>query len=148
MLKGDLDLAAQLTGRPLSLVGAVVHGKGRGRKLGYPTVNLKLHHETHPPAGVYAVWAQEGRTGYPGALHLGPRPTFGEEGFQAEAHLLSVHKSLYGKEMELFLVQKIRNVRRFMSPEELKKQIKKDLVRIKQVLRRNPVPLQRNLHRV
>ena len=140
ILKGALREAAQLTGRPISLFGMVIRGKGRGKRLGYPTINLDLRSETLPPSGIYAVWAREGRHIYRGALHLGPRPTFREDKIYAEVHLFSVRKSLYGKEIEIYLVQKIRQVKRFSSSQDLAEQIARDVRQIKQILSRTKYP--------
>ena len=105
--------------------------------MGYPTVNLKLHHETLPPTGVYAIEAVCGKNRYPGVLHLGPRPTFHRHELSAEAHLFEVHKSFYGKEIEIFFRKFIRNIRRFSGKNALKKQINSDVRTAKRMLK-NP----------
>ena len=134
--KGDLKTAERLLGRPMSFVGKVTRGMGRGRHLGYPTVNLRLKQKVMPPSGVYAVRVRENKHFYQGALHLGPRPTFHEKEHQAEVHLLSVKKSFYGKELEFYIAQWIRSVVRFRSGDALKLQIARDVIRVKRILKR------------
>jgi riboflavin kinase/FMN adenylyltransferase len=133
--RGELRRAAALLGRPVSLYGRVVRGHARGRRLGFPTVNLRLAHETLPPPGVYAVHARCTGRSYGGTLHLGPRPTFGEAGLSAEVYLLDTHKSFYGKEMEIFILRRLRAVRRFPDPARLVRQIERDVRRTRRILR-------------
>ncbi len=125
--RGRFNEARDLTARPVSLYGTVVRGRGLGRKMGYPTVNVDVHHETLPPAGVYAIKAQSGHGRYRGVLHLGPVPTFRRTQTSVEAHLFHVRRSLYGREIELILIHKIRNIRRFRTAEDLKRQIREDI---------------------
>lgn len=128
VMSGRFRVASSLLGRPYGLFGTVVKGDGRGRTLGYPTINLQLDHELLPPAGVYAVWAKTGGRAYPGALHLGPRPTFDAPEPRVECHLLkSPAKSLYGRAFELTPVHKLRPVCRFATPEALARQITLDI---------------------
>lgn len=125
---GRFGTASKLLGRPYGLFGTVVRGDGRGRKLGFPTINLRLDHELLPPPGVYAVWAKTGGRAYPGALHLGPRPTFDAPEPRVECHLLKTpSQDLYGRRFELIPVRKIRPVLRFASPEGLARQIAMDV---------------------
>jgi riboflavin kinase/FMN adenylyltransferase len=131
----------RLLGRDYSLFGTVVRGDGRGRRLGFPTLNLLLDHELLPPPGVYAVRARSGRDEYPGVFHLGPRPTFDSSAIRAECHLLKAPKaSLYGRRFELVPVKHLRPVRRFASPEALAAQIARDVRSARLALQR---PLKR-----
>ncbi len=134
IITGDLGRAARFLGRPVSLYGKVVKGKGRGRKMGFPTVNLALGHETLPPSGVYAARARSGERIYPAVLHIGPRPTFGESKIHVEAHLLNIRNSFYGKELEIFIHSKIRPVKSFSSAEGLKARIRRDIARTRSIL--------------
>ena len=125
---GDLDTARELLGRPYSLTAPVVRGAGRGRDIGYRTINLSVPDKRKllPPNGVYAVqveWAS-GRAG--GMMHQGPRPTFGERDLSLEAHLFDVEADLYNQEVKLSWITRLRDVRSFSSPEALKAQLDKD----------------------
>jgi riboflavin kinase/FMN adenylyltransferase len=125
---GDLETAEGLLGRPYSLLAEVVEGAGRGRNLGYPTVNLALPdgRKLLPPDGVYAVlveWAG-GRAG--GMMHQGPRPTFGDRDRSLEAHLFDAELDLYGQRVKLSWIQRLRDVREFPSAGALKEQLDKD----------------------
>lgn len=135
ILKGKLKEAAFYLGRPVNLFGTVVRGKGRGKGLGFPTANLRLHHETIPPAGIYAATALcEGKR-YAAAVHIGPIPTFNEKDPVVEAHLLNSHKSFYGKDIELFLHKKLRKILRFKATDQLIRQIRRDVEMTRRLVR-------------
>jgi riboflavin kinase/FMN adenylyltransferase len=125
---GDLETAARLLGRPYSLTAGVVPGARRGRDLGYRTVNLALPdaRKLLPPDGVYAVRVEwdEGSAG--AMMHQGPRPTFGETARSLEAHIFDVDLDLYGKQLKVSWVARLRDVARFASPQSLKQQLDKD----------------------
>ena len=131
--KGRLHHAAQMLGRPVSLYGTVVKGHGRGAELGFPTANLDPHHETLPPEGVYAVYAQLGKKRIRGVVHIGSRPTFGERDRSVEVHLLGWRGELYGRELELFFVKKLRGIRRFPSRQALTAAIRRDVAQARRV---------------
>jgi len=131
VLKGDLHKAEKLLGRKYSLLGTVVHGRKRGRKLGFPTANIDPHHEAVPPSGVYAVKAFiEGRP-YCGVMNIGFRPTFEKQAEPTvEIHILGFRKNIYGKHIEAVLLKKIREERHFKSTEHLLQGIRLDLKKI------------------
>lgn len=132
---GRLDEASRMLGRPVSIYGDIVRGHGRGKRLGFPTANLNPHHETLPPAGVYAVkGVLDGRT-LKGVVHIGQRPTFSEKDASVEAHFIGFHGDLYGREAELIFVRKLRPIRRFSGPQALKDAIQKDIAAARAVLR-------------
>lgn len=137
---GDLPRASALLGRPTSLLGTVVPGDQRGRKLGFPTANLRLHHELRPPNGVYA--AQLLRRGelLPAVVNIGDRPTFDADGTQVEAHLLDFHGDLYGEVLEVFLIQRLRDEKAFASEQALQEQITADIGQCREVLSDPPSP--------
>lgn len=136
---GRFEEASRLLGRPYGLSGTVVRGDGRGRALGYPTLNLRLEQELVPPTGVYAVRAVSGGRVYPGVLHLGPRPTFGSEEFRAECHLLEpLGSGGYGRRFEVRPVLRIRGVRRFSGPGALSRQIARDTAAARSALQSLP----------
>lgn len=126
IIKGDLARAAHMLGRPVAVCGKVVRGAGRGRELGYPTANIDPNHEAIPPSGIYAAWVKVGEKSHPAALFIGPRRTFGEEEPVIEAHILDFSKMIYGRNIEVTFVRKLRGIRKFSSKVKLIEQIKKD----------------------
>jgi riboflavin kinase / FMN adenylyltransferase len=126
---GQLDAASQMLGRPYSISGEVVRGDGVGRKLGVPTANLEIADRVLPPNGVYAVRATMQRKSQPAVLNIGLRPTLGrvQPALRVEAHLLDFEGRLYGKEMELTFVKRLRGEKRFPSLGALQRQIVRDI---------------------
>ena len=133
---GEVERATKLLGRPPQLWGRVVPGSGRGRKLGFPTANLSIDPEVLVPAeGIYAAWALFQGEKHPGALYIGCRPTLGEgEALSVEVYILGLHEkaSLYDVELEVQLLTRIREDRRFDSLEALKAQIARDVARTRE----------------
>ena len=125
--EGKFTQAARLLGRPVALYGKVVRGSHRGKSLGFPTANINLSQEVIPPLGVYAVnvfW--EGKK-YRGVANLGRRPSFSRNGrVKLEVHILNFHKNIYGKEIKVELLKKIRSEKYFSSREKLIRQIHQD----------------------
>jgi riboflavin kinase/FMN adenylyltransferase len=126
---GNLDAASQMLGRAYSLSGQVVRGDGLGRQLGFPTANLDVAGLILPPGGVYAAHAEAGGRNYRAVLNIGFRPTIAQPQPQlrVEAHLLDFSGDLYGQELELFFVEKLRDEKKFGSVEELRRQIACDI---------------------
>jgi riboflavin kinase/FMN adenylyltransferase len=125
---GDLDTAARMLGRRYSFSAPVVPGAGRGRHIGYRTINLEVPdgRKLFPPDGVYAVRAEWATGTAGGMMHQGPRPTFGDSRRSLEIHLLDVHADLYGTVVRVSWVARLRDVMRFDSPQALKAQLDKD----------------------
>lgn len=125
---GDLAMAAELLGRPYTFTGTVVPGANRGRRLGYPTLNLTATngHKLLPPDGVYAVSVEWGGGAAGGMMHQGPRPTFGEAERALEVHLLEGAPELYGQMVKVAWVRRLRDVQAFPTPDALKRQLDKD----------------------
>ncbi len=125
---GDLHLATRLLGRPYTVHGRVDAGAGRGRNLGTPTINLGgiPPEKLLPPDGVYAVRVEWHGGSAGGMMNQGGRPTFGESARTLEAHLFGVDRDLYGEQVRLAWIGRIRDVRRFASAEELKEQLGRD----------------------
>ncbi len=140
---GDLEEAEVMLGRPFSVLGKVARGRGQGREMGFPTANLKLEDEILPPAGVYAGFARHRNRFSMAALSLGCRPTFDmpdESGpAQLEAHLLDMDEDIYGEDMEIFFVRKIRQQRKYNSVEALSKRVKEDVQATHRILDRKKV---------
>lgn len=128
---GDLDAAGQMLGRPYSLSGEVVRGDGLGRQLGFPTCNVDVSGLALPPRGVYAVHAVVRGRPHRAVLNLGLRPTLKspEPRVRVEAHLLDFRGELYGEELEVVFVAKLRGERRFPSLTALQRQIARDAAR-------------------
>ena len=143
--EGNLDEAGRLLGRSFSVLGSVVPGHGRGRILGFPTANLDPHNELLPPHGVYAVLARlwhEGKGArhariFEGVLNLGVRPTFESADTNdstAELHLFDYDGQLYGRDLEILFVKRLRGERRFNSEQALCRRIKKDIQCAREIL--------------
>ncbi len=127
---GDLAAAARLLGRPPALFGVVVKGDGRGRTLGYPTANLDMQRELRPGRGVYAGHTTIDGVRYAAAINVGGRPTFfpeGEDADTVEVHVLDYDGDLYGLQLEVPLFGKLRDERKFDTPEALRAQIERDV---------------------
>jgi riboflavin kinase/FMN adenylyltransferase len=138
---GDLPHAERLLGRPVSLLGTVVHGDGRGASIGYPTANLEVTSEAFPPFGVYAVTARCRQGDLPAVMNYGLRPTFHQDETHAvfEIHVLDrADLSLYGERMEVFLHEHLRREQRFEGVEALKAQIARDCRAARDVARNLP----------
>jgi riboflavin kinase/FMN adenylyltransferase len=125
---GDLAAAARGLGRLYSVSGRVVAGDGRGRQLGYRTLNLApvSSRKLLPPEGVYAVRAQTPLGVFGGMLNLGPRPTFGDARVGIEAHLFDAAGDWYGAHVRLEFVARLRETRRFPDAEALRRQLVAD----------------------
>ena len=132
---GDMGRVARLLGRPFGLRGVVTTGAGRGAGLGFPTANLRTdHQQALPPDGVYATWAHVEAEAYQSMTNIGTSPTFGESERTVEAFLLDYHGNLYGHELKLDIVARLRDEKRFDSVDELKRQIAEDVEQGKAVL--------------
>lgn len=138
---GDLDQTARLLGRPLAVLGRVVAGDRRGRQLGFPTANLDLGEALRPPRGVYACRARtvEGDIDgppWPAVTNVGRRPTFGPADQDlVEVHLLEGGQDLYGADLEVEFVARLRDEQKFAGLEALKAQIARDVEAARALLR-------------
>lgn len=125
---GELYEAETHLGRKYSLEGRIIRGDGRGKGIGVPTANLHLGSHLIPPNGVYATKAILGDTMYPAVTNIGVRPTFSGKGLAVETHLLGYSgPDCYGERLEVVFLDKIRDEKRFGSPDELKEQIDRDI---------------------
>ena len=123
-----LDQANKYIGRPYSISGKVVHGEKRGRKIGFPTANIHMRHNRPPLKGVFAVKFQN----HFGVANLGIRPSIkGEKKLQLEVHLLNFSSDLYGQHVSVMFLKKLRDEKKFKSLDELKEQIKLDVIKAK-----------------
>jgi riboflavin kinase/FMN adenylyltransferase len=134
---GDLASASKYLGHRVSLLGTVVSGTRLARILGYPTANINPHHEVVPPAGVYAVRIVYNRRYYNGILNIGLRPTFygpSDREPAIEVHIFGFNKRIYGKDLEIFFIKKLRDEVKFRNKDELIAQIEKDAERARSIL--------------
>jgi riboflavin kinase/FMN adenylyltransferase len=128
--RGKIKEAANLLGRPVSVLGTVVRGGALGRMLGFPTANINPHHEVIPSDGIYAARIILGKDELKGACYIGKRPTlkFKDRKRFVEVHILDFNKNIYGKYLEIQFLKNIRSDKKFPSLAALKIQIKKDLL--------------------
>lgn len=125
---GDLDRAREALGRLYSVSGRVIPGSQRGRRIGFPTLNLgpPPARKLLPPEGVYAVRVQTPAGPAGGMMNLGPRPTFGDSTTSLEAHLFDTTGDFYGAHVRIDFVKRLRETRKFASAEQLAKQLARD----------------------
>jgi len=133
--EGDLKGVVSILGRHFCLTGTVVHGQHRGRGLGFPTANLDTDEELLPAAGVYAVKVRVGAELYDGACNIGTNPTFANERLTLEVFLFDFAGDLYGREVSVFFIDRLRGEERFSNLEALKAAIAADVERCKEILR-------------
>ena len=126
---GDIELAGQLLGRRFKLRGVIERGAGRGRALGVPTANLRTTAELIPARGVYAGLVEVHGKLIPAAINIGLNPTFVNDDCKTtiEAHLLDFSGDLYGENLSIEFVVRLREEKKFASASELVEQIKLDL---------------------
>lgn len=141
---GDLRKATKLLGRPHIIDARVIAGRRQGKRLGFATANLATEAEVLPPFGIYALWARCNGLVLPAVSNFGMRPTFPEAAWQGaliEVHLLDFDGDLYGSEIEVAFVARLRDELRFDSAEELVERIKLDVVEARRALAEIPVAL-------
>lgn len=131
---GNVKDVVSLLGRHFSLGGVVVHGFHRGKGLGFPTANLKTDKELIPRFGVYAVKVKIGDTVYDGACNIGDNPTFQDGGTSIEVFIFDYDGDLYGREVRLYFVERIRDEEKFADVETLQKAIARDVARCREKL--------------
>ena len=137
--RGDVGRASRLLGRPFALRGVVVRGQARGRSLGFPTANLNLPwSQIVPGNGIYAARAIVEGAARPAAVSIGVRPTFDDGERVVEVHILDFGGDLYGSELAVEFVERLRDELRFDSAEELVAQMNDDVEQTRQVLGRLP----------
>jgi len=131
---GKIDAASQMLGRPYSIAGHVVEGDKLGRQLGFPTANLDAAGLVLPPNGVYSGFTKLKGQIYRVALNIGFRPTMvlASPELRVEGHLVDFRGRLYGVELEIEVVEKLRDERKFTSPAELQAQITRDIAAVRE----------------
>ncbi|MDZ7316969.1 MAG: bifunctional riboflavin kinase/FAD synthetase [candidate division KSB1 bacterium] len=140
--EGQVERAAVLLGRPYSFKGRVVEGAGWGRKLGFPTANLRpsSRYKLMPREGIYATRVQLGGRLLNSATYVGVRPTFDGTEKVAEVHIPGYSGDLYGRELEIHFYHFLRQDQKFDSPQELAEQIDLDVKQAITVLEQGGIP--------
>jgi riboflavin kinase/FMN adenylyltransferase len=128
------DVVAPL-GRHFSIGGKVVHGHHRGKVLGFPTANLQTEKELIPNNGVYAVKIKIDQVMYDGACNIGPNPTFGDKAVAIEVFIFDFAGDLYGQDLMVYFVERIRAERKFPDAIALQAAITADVTRCREILR-------------
>ena len=135
LTQGDMEKVRRLMGHYFQIGGKVIASDRRGRILGFPTANLDIKpQQALPGNGIYATITQVDDKQFHSATNIGTRPTFGEGEKNVETHLLYYEGDLYGKEIRVEFMQKLRDEQHFPSSEELKAQIRKDIREVEAIL--------------
>lgn len=135
VLSGQVRAAAVLLGRMHRVRGVVRTGDGRGRGLGFPTANVHTVADLLPDRGVYAVRMRiDGGPWQDGVANLGNRPTFGGQEVSLEVHLLNGEHDLYGREVDVGFVERLRDEQRFNDVKDLVSQIHQDAAQARKIL--------------
>ena len=130
---GQIAKASQLLTRPYRIRGTVVHGQGRGNKLGYPTANVGEIDTLLPGEGIYAGHAWIDGRSYATAISLGSNPTFDEAEQKVEAFLLDYRGDLYGRPIEIDFLARLRDIKRFDSASQLTDQMALDVAETQRI---------------
>jgi len=132
---GDMEKYHKFTGRSFNLRGKVVHGTGRGVGLGFPTANLNISRgQAIPPDGVYAGWAHINGKVFQSMTNVGLCPTFDGNERTVEAYLLDYSGDIYGRELTVDFITKLRDEKKFATEDELKAQVAEDIRQGKAIL--------------
>lgn len=131
---GDMENACKFLGRPYSIRGPVVHGYKTGHSIGFPTANIDTSRVQIPGTGVYAVHVLHDNRKLPGVVNIGFNPTFHRDTLSVEVHIFDFHEKIYGQEIDVIFIKRIRSEIEFKSADELVEQIRKDIDAAKQIL--------------
>ncbi|UCF34702.1 MAG: bifunctional riboflavin kinase/FAD synthetase [Phycisphaerales bacterium] len=134
LLEGKVRRAALCLGRPYSLFGEVVAGASRGRSLGFPTANVAVGDQLVPGNGVFAGRAMIGDATYLAAISIGHTPTFPDGQDQVEAFLLEFDGDVYGERIQIEFHHRLRDQRKFASPDALVAQLRRDVECVRHLL--------------
>jgi riboflavin kinase/FMN adenylyltransferase len=134
--RGDIDTANRHIGRPYLVYGIVIQGDKLGRTIGYPTANINVPEEYKliPHDGTYAVLVEFNNHRYAGMLNIGVRPTVNGKQRRIEVHILNFNREIYGQELSIHFIRRIRDERKFESLDALKNQLEKDRDFVKNLL--------------
>jgi len=128
---GRIKEANKLLGRPWCIDGKVIKGKKRGRKIGFPTCNVRMKDYIVPKLGVYSVAVRTNHFKKKGIANIGYRPTFNGQNLLLEVNIFGINKNLYNKEINVNFIKFIRPEKKFKGLKQLKKQIKIDIIHAK-----------------
>lgn len=131
LAEGNMELANQLLGTPYTIFGKVIHGKKLGRNLGFPTINT-IPHRTKllPPDGVYITNTLVEGKSYPGITNIGYNPTVGKTTIRrAETYLFNVDEDLYGADIRVQILSRVRQELKFDNTDKLIEQVDKDILK-------------------
>lgn len=135
VMDGDMQKARKMLGRYYQIRGHVATGRNRGgRLLGFPTANINLQDELCPKQGIYAVTIEHGGEVLKGVANIGYSPTFDDHVFTIEVHILDFKKNIYGDPIRVNFIERLRDEIKFDGIEALSAQIKKDIIRARDVL--------------
>jgi len=129
--QGKIYEVNKLLNRNWCIQGTVIKGHRRGRKIGFPTCNIKISDYIIPKLGVYAVMVKTTKFQRKGIANIGYRPTFNGQNLLLEVNIFGINKNLYNKEVNVKFIKFIRSEKKFKDLEQLKKQIKIDIVQAK-----------------
>jgi len=126
----------KLLGRYFSFSGKIIEGKKMGKKIGYPTANIIVENvnKLMPNDGVYAVYIKVNSKDYMGMMNIGYNPTFNSSKKSVEVHILDFNEDIYGIDVKVSIVEKIRKEKKFLSVEDLKKNLDIDKKKVRQLL--------------
>ena len=128
---GEINKANNFLGRKWCISGKVIKGKKRGRKIGFPTCNIKLKDYALPRLGVYSVRVNTNKFNKHGIANIGYRPTFNGKTLLLEVNIFGMKENLYKKVIEVNFIKFIRGEKKFRNINELKEQIRKDIKKAK-----------------
>jgi len=135
LAQGNMSQANRLIGRPFSIRGQVISGSGRGTRLGFPTANLDVDPEQAlPKEGVYATLTHLNDKTLASVTNIGRRPTFGGHQRTIETHIPDFQDNLYGRDLRIDFIERLRAERKFNTEQELQQQLIKDINRGKSIL--------------
>ena len=132
---GNVKGIVPLLGRHFSLGGTVIHGHHRGKDLGFPTANLETDKELLPKEGVYAVKVKVDDVLYDGACNIGTNPTFNDDKLAVETYLFDFKGDIYGKNVRLYFIDRLRGERTFADIPSLRKAIERDIDHCREILK-------------
>jgi riboflavin kinase/FMN adenylyltransferase len=128
VMSGNVEPARKMLGRHYQIRGRVVKGRDRGGKLlGIPTANIHLQDELCPKTGIYAVTVEYNNRIYKGVANIGYSPTFDDNEFTVEVHLLDFAENIYDEKIRVNFIERIRDEKKFADIFELKEQINQDI---------------------
>ncbi len=138
VMDGKVDKAVKFLGRHYQIRGKVIKGRKRGgSQLGFPTANIKLHDELCPKLGVYAVTVETIKGNFIGVANIGFSPTFGDQMFTIEVHILDFNDDIYESRIRVNMVKRLRDEKKFDSIEHLSNQIETDIQVARDILKKH-----------